>query len=129
MSCSRRLFLSMLATSGLLPVTAFARGLAADVVVVGSGAAGLAAALSASEKGASVVVLEKMPTIGGNTLVSSGFFNAPDPQRQKPAAASEAMSATAMPAMPAAQPRCAVSCLESPASARMNSSAETRYAM
>lgn len=64
-------------------LTAASRSL--HVVVIGSGAAGLAAALSAHEAGADVEILEKMPVIGGNTLVSSGVFNAPDPERQKKA--------------------------------------------
>lgn len=54
----------------------------ADVVVIGSGMAGLAAALSAHEEGLSVIVLEKQPTIGGNSLLSSGLYNAPDKARQ-----------------------------------------------
>lgn len=53
-----------------------------DVVVVGGGAAGLCAALSAAEQGASVVLLEKMSRIGGDTLISGGYFNAVDPFRQ-----------------------------------------------
>jgi succinate dehydrogenase/fumarate reductase flavoprotein subunit len=44
----------------------------ADVVVVGSGFAGLAAAIEASEAGASVVVLEKMKAVGGNSIISDG---------------------------------------------------------
>ena len=44
----------------------------ADVIVVGYGSAGGAAAISASENGASVVVLEKMSIPGGNSRVSSG---------------------------------------------------------
>ncbi|MDT9591476.1 FAD-dependent oxidoreductase [Nocardioides zeae] len=43
-----------------------------DVVVVGSGGCGLAAALAAADAGASVVVLEKMDVARGNTFVSTG---------------------------------------------------------
>ena len=48
----------------------------ADVIVIGAGGAGLAAAVAAAEKGASVLVLEKMSSPGGNTLRTSGSFNA-----------------------------------------------------
>lgn len=43
-----------------------------DVVVVGYGGAGAAAAITAHDNGAEVVVLEKMPEGGGNTRVSAG---------------------------------------------------------
>lgn len=54
-----------------------------DVVVIGSGAAGLSAAVAAAEAGASVLVIEKQSEIGGNTLISGGYFAAVDPKRQK----------------------------------------------
>jgi fumarate reductase flavoprotein subunit len=45
-----------------------------DVVVVGSGFAGLAAAAEAAGKGAKTVVLEKMPTYGGNSIINGGVY-------------------------------------------------------
>src|SRR3712207_5944935 len=38
-----------------------------DVIVVGSGGAGMSAAIAAKDAGADVAILEKMPVIGGNT--------------------------------------------------------------
>ena len=55
----------------------------ADVVVLGLGAAGCAAAIEAHDAGASVIVLEKMPAgrEGGNTRVSGGvWFDNTDPE-------------------------------------------------
>lgn len=43
-----------------------------DVVVVGSGIAGVAAALSAQENGASVALLEKLPYVGGISQTAGG---------------------------------------------------------
>jgi fumarate reductase flavoprotein subunit/urocanate reductase len=54
-----------------------------DVVVIGSGGAGLSAAVAASGNGSKVVVLEKLPMIGGHTVISGGSVNAPDPERQE----------------------------------------------
>ncbi|MGL5963959.1 MAG: flavocytochrome c, partial [Fusobacteriaceae bacterium] len=48
-----------------------------DVVVIGAGGAGLSAAIASAQKGAKVVVLEKMSSIGGNTLISMGGINIP----------------------------------------------------
>lgn len=44
----------------------------ADVVVVGFGVAGSAAAVEAADKGASVIVLDKSSTPGGNGVMSGG---------------------------------------------------------
>ena len=54
-----------------------------DVVVIGGGGAGLAAAVTAHQNGANVIVIEKMPRLGGNTILSGGAFNAVDPGRQE----------------------------------------------
>lgn len=54
-----------------------------DVVVVGSGGAGLAAAIQASDEGASVLIIEKMPSIGGNTIKASVGMNAAETRFQK----------------------------------------------
>lgn len=45
-----------------------------DVIVVGSGFAGLAAALEARLQGAAVLLIEKMPVIGGNSAINGGAF-------------------------------------------------------
>jgi len=48
----------------------------ADVVVVGSGVSGLAAALEAAQGGARVVVFEKQPSLGGTSNFFEGMFAA-----------------------------------------------------
>ena len=45
-----------------------------DVVVVGAGGAGMAAAAQATQDGNTVLVIEKNAEVGGNTLVSGGQF-------------------------------------------------------
>lgn len=47
-----------------------------DVVIIGSGFAGLAAAIEAKKAGASTIVLEKMPTAGGNSIINGGILSA-----------------------------------------------------
>jgi len=54
-----------------------------DVIIIGSGVAGLSAAIEASEAGASVIVLEKMKVTGGNTRISDGGVAAPNNFLQK----------------------------------------------
>jgi succinate dehydrogenase/fumarate reductase flavoprotein subunit len=55
----------------------------ADIVVVGSGAAGYSAAITAKSKGASVIMLEKAQIAGGTTLRSGGGFWTPNNKFQK----------------------------------------------
>lgn len=54
-----------------------------DIVVIGSGFAGLAAAIEARKAGASVCVLEKMRTIGGNSIINGGIMGVPGTPMQK----------------------------------------------
>lgn len=54
----------------------------ADVIVIGAGGAGFAAATTAVESGASVIMLDKAEYVGGNTIRAGGTLNAVDPVRQ-----------------------------------------------
>ena len=54
-----------------------------DVLVIGSGFAGLACAIEARKAGASVLVLEKMPTFGGNSIINGGIMSVPGNAAQK----------------------------------------------
>ncbi|HCQ89923.1 MULTISPECIES: flavocytochrome c [unclassified Clostridium] len=55
----------------------------ADIVIIGAGGAGLAAAVEAQESGAKIVVLEKMPMVGGNTTRATGGLNAAGTKAQE----------------------------------------------
>lgn len=54
-----------------------------DVVVIGAGGAGFSAAIEAKNAGANVIILEKMPAVGGNTLISGAEYAAPNNWLQK----------------------------------------------
>lgn len=89
MSTSRRGFLKGAATAAgvaALSTIPFKAGAAAkqpkwdmtyDVVVIGYGGAGSAAAIAAHDAGAKVIILEKMHEGGGNTAISSGGYICP----------------------------------------------------
>ena len=94
---SRRSFLGGAATSAAGLLTSIALPSAAhasddipakwdqtvDLLVIGAGGAGLATAVSAAQNGVkNILILEKMPFVGGNTSVSGGGFNSVDPVRQ-----------------------------------------------
>lgn len=64
------------------PKAAAPADMSADVVVVGGGGAGLAAAVAAAQNGASVIVVEKLGEVGGDTLVCGAIYNAPAPEYQ-----------------------------------------------
>lgn len=82
--------LAGVSTAGLAlgTTTANAAGLperwddSADVVIIGSGFAGLAAALEAHMAGSSVIILEKMMTPGGNSIINGGAIAAADTPQQ-----------------------------------------------
>jgi flavocytochrome c len=82
-----------LAAATLGPSSAYAEALkadkvkkwddTADVVVIGSGFASLAAAIEAKNAGAKVMMIEKMPLAGGNSIINGGDFSAAGTKMQK----------------------------------------------
>jgi fumarate reductase flavoprotein subunit len=88
----RRDFLKMLILGGTATVTSSVIATrwprihwdeVADVVVVGFGAAGAAAAIEAANHGASVTIVEKMPIGGGTALMSGGTIYAAETSLQR----------------------------------------------
>lgn len=57
--------------------------LTCDVLVIGTGAAGGAAAMAAAEAGAKVIAIEKLATIGGTSAMAGGGIAAPESSEQK----------------------------------------------
>ncbi len=53
-----------------------------DVVVIGTGFSGLAAAFEAAKAGADVALLEKMRTPGGNSIINGGYLSVAGSPRQ-----------------------------------------------
>ena len=53
-----------------------------DVLVVGAGGSGMAAAIEAQSRGAKVILIEKMPHVGGTTLYSTTSFTAGGSRQQ-----------------------------------------------
>ncbi len=53
-----------------------------DVVIIGAGGAGLAAACAALDNGKRTIILEKYPQVGGNTMRTGGQINSADPKWQ-----------------------------------------------
>jgi len=80
---TRRTLISLAALLPVIRVNAAVSG-RFDVIVVGAGIAGLAAAVSAAENGAKrVLVLEKGPMIGGHAIYADGTVSAVYPRLQK----------------------------------------------
>jgi succinate dehydrogenase/fumarate reductase flavoprotein subunit len=63
---------------GILPFKFAEWNTEADVVIIGYGAAGANAAIAAHDAGAKALLLEKMPTPGGNSGVSAGAMVIPE---------------------------------------------------
>ncbi|MFT7005064.1 MAG: flavocytochrome c [Sulfurimonas sp.] len=54
-----------------------------DVVIIGSGYAGLSAGITAAEKGDKVLVIEKMGRVGGNSVINGGLLAVVGTPKQK----------------------------------------------
>ena len=77
----------------------------ADVIVIGTGGAGMTAAYVAAKNGASVIAIDKMSYTGGNTLAAGSSMNASDPARQGQLTM-EASEMSVIKNMLALEPRC-----------------------
>ncbi|MDD3845443.1 MAG: flavocytochrome c [Syntrophorhabdaceae bacterium] len=57
-------------------------GKTTDVLIVGTGYSGLAAAIEAHDAGSKVTIIEKARVIGGNSVIASGIYNCSEPDVQ-----------------------------------------------
>ena len=64
-----------------------------DVVVGGGGAAGLSASIEAAKAGAKVVLIEKLPMVGGSTILSGGIVYGTGYKIQKDAGIEDSVDA------------------------------------
>ncbi len=71
--------------NAVLPASGRSFEAQADVLIIGAGAAGLVAALAASEAGAEVVVVERDAVPSGSTALSAGLIPAADTRFQRAA--------------------------------------------
>ena len=55
----------------------------ADIVIVGAGGAGMTAAITATDNGAKVILVESMAMVGGNSIRSTGGMNAVETEWQQ----------------------------------------------
>lgn len=62
--------------SGVLVASTFSADIEIDCLIIGGGAAGLTAALAASETGVTVLVAERETRLSGSTALSSGLIPA-----------------------------------------------------
>jgi fumarate reductase flavoprotein subunit len=97
--------LALCLVTGAFAATARPQTEKVDVVVVGGGLAGLAAAVSAAENGAKVVLLEKSAALGGNSLLSTGSLFLGGTRLQKEAGIEDSADAFYKEAMAASDNR------------------------
>lgn len=96
-----------------------------DVIVVGAGGSGLAAAYSAAEHGGRVLVLEKQPQPGGTTGIAVGSFTAAETSFQRYAGIDDSARAHAEDAAKFAPPEIEANNDDSLRSFFLNEAAET----
>lgn len=72
------LLAGLLLTAGCQTDDKQGKAVETDVLVIGGGGAGLVSAITAAQNGSDVILLEKMPYLGGNTISSATGLTASD---------------------------------------------------